>query len=225
VIDLRLGRWQDVLRDVECDALICDPPYGERVHAGQKHGRVNKSANNLSSRGIEYKPWGETEIVELVESWSPRTRGWFCVFSDSEIYPLWRDALRAAGRYVFAPLACVQRAQNVRLAGDGPANWSTWLVVARPRKGFGKWGSMQGAYIGGRGAEAITAGAKPLWLMQAIILDYSSPGDLICDPCAGGATTLMAAATLGRQAIGAEMDPNTCRKARQRLLASTLLSA
>jgi 23S rRNA G2445 N2-methylase RlmL len=37
--DLRLGRWQDVLADVtECDAVITDPPYGERTHSGQHVG-------------------------------------------------------------------------------------------------------------------------------------------------------------------------------------------
>ena len=31
LIDLRLGRWQDVLADVTtCDAVICDPPYSAR---------------------------------------------------------------------------------------------------------------------------------------------------------------------------------------------------
>lgn len=27
MIDLRLGKYQDVLQDVECDAVICDPRW------------------------------------------------------------------------------------------------------------------------------------------------------------------------------------------------------
>jgi DNA modification methylase len=42
--------------------------------------------------------------------------------------------------------------------------------------------------------------------MRAIVRDYSRPGDLVCDPCAGGATTLIAAATERREAVGAEVD-------------------
>ena len=45
--------------------------------------------------------------------------------------------------------------------------------------------------------------------MRALVRDYSRPGDLVCDPCAGGATTLIAAALEGRRAIGAELDPET----------------
>ena len=31
---LRLGRWQDALAGVECDALIVDAPYSARTHGG-----------------------------------------------------------------------------------------------------------------------------------------------------------------------------------------------
>jgi site-specific DNA-methyltransferase (adenine-specific) len=53
--------------------------------------------------------------------------------------------------------------------------------------------------------------------MQSIVKDYSRPGDLIVDPCAGGGTTLLAAAIEGRRAIGAECDPETFAKAVRRL--------
>lgn len=42
--DLRLGRWQDVLADVECDALICDPPYSARTHKGHDDGSESTKA-------------------------------------------------------------------------------------------------------------------------------------------------------------------------------------
>ena len=54
-------------------------------------------------------------------------------------------------------------------------------------------------------------------LMRAIVRDYSRPGDLVCDPFAGGGTTLLAAVMEGRQAIGAELDPITFEKAEARL--------
>ena len=38
MIDFRLGKYQDVLCDVECDALICDPPYSDRTHKGRRTG-------------------------------------------------------------------------------------------------------------------------------------------------------------------------------------------
>jgi len=53
--------------------------------------------------------------------------------------------------------------------------------------------------------------------MRALIRDYSRPGDLICDPCAGGGTTLLAAAIEGRRAVGAEMDTKHYEIARKRI--------
>jgi DNA modification methylase len=53
--------------------------------------------------------------------------------------------------------------------------------------------------------------------MRSIVRDYSRPGDLICDPCAGGATTLIAAQLEGRDSIGSEMDPQTHARAMRRI--------
>jgi len=230
-VELRLGRWESVLGDVEPDALIADPPYGARTHAGQRHGRKDARYCDttdhpmLSARGIEYAPWSADDVDAFVDHWAPRTRGWFCAFTSHDLVPAYIAALELNGRYTFAPIACVQHAMNVRLAGDGPSNWTTWLVVARPRT-LRHWGTLPGAYVGAscdegensldRSKRAVPGG-KPLWLMRAIVRDYSRPGDLICDPCAGGATSLIAAAMEGRRAIGAEMDATTYAKAMKRI--------
>jgi site-specific DNA-methyltransferase (adenine-specific) len=66
----------------------------------------------------------------------------------------------------------------------------------------------------------MVVGSKPLWLMRAIVRDYSRPGDVVCDPCAGGATTLIASVIEGRQAIGSELDPATHAKALNRIVTS-----
>lgn len=225
--DLRLGRWQDVLADVECDTLISDPPYSARTHEGQRHGR-HKSQDGkswISARGLGYGGWTSDDVREFVESWSPRVRGWFVVLTDSELYSAFRDALADAGRVVFAPIPVVQRGMNVRLAGDGPSNWTVWLVVART-SAVSKWGTTRGVYIGSAidpgemlrdKSERACAGAKPLWIPRALVRDYSRAGDLVCDPCAGGGTTLLAARMEGRRAVGAEVDADTHAVAARRL--------
>jgi site-specific DNA-methyltransferase (adenine-specific) len=92
-------------------------------------------------------------------------------------------------------------------------------MVARPRRAsFMSWGSLPGWYEAGIDRSGVIGG-KPLDLMRAIIRDYSRPGDLICDPCAGGATTLIAAAIEGRRSVGAEMDPKTHALAMKRIKA------
>jgi len=60
-------------------------------------------------------------------------------------------------------------------------------------------------------------GQKPMWLMRAIVRDYSRHGDLVCDPYAGSGTTLLAAVMEGRRAIGAEMDEGRFDMAVRRL--------
>jgi hypothetical protein len=132
-----------------------------------------------------------------------------------DLVPHWEKSLRNVGRYVFKPLPAVIRGMNVRLAGDGPSSWSVDLVVSRTRSA-NKWGTLPGAYVVNREAQDVVGG-KPLALMRAIIRDYTRPGDLVVDPCAGGGTTLLAAHLEGRRAIGAEIDPATYEIAKQRL--------
>lgn len=222
--ELRLGDYRTALADVErVDCVLTDPPYSARTHEGQISGlrdeEYDPSGRPLAIRGLEYTHWAAADVAAFAAFMAPRCSGWFCVFTSHDLAPAYDAALTAAGRYVFAPLACTQVGRSVRLAGDGPANWTDYLVVSRPRvRKFAKWGSLPGAYVGARGiAAGIVGGAKPLDLMRAIVRDYSRPGDLICDPCAGGGTTIIAARMEGRRSIGAEWDAETHRKATARI--------
>lgn len=216
------GDWQVELADVgEVDTLICDPPYSERTHSGHDEG--SGQANDGSNRrGISYKAWSPADVDAFVEAWSPRVRGWFVAMTDHTLVPAYERALEAQGRYTFSPLSFVWPGRSVRLIGDGPAQWSVSIVVARPStREFHKWGALPGAYVlparQGALGESGVVGGKPLWLMRALVRDYSRPGDLIVDPCAGGATTLIAARMEGRRSIGAERDPATFELARKRI--------
>lgn len=220
MIDLRLGRWQDVLADVECDALITDPPYGARTHEAHRAtvgGHKGSGRDSGVRRSLDYQLWGPSDVCAFVSAFSPRVRGWFVAFTSHDLCAAYTEALEGAGRYVFAPLPFYSPGSRVRLAGDGPSSWTCWIVVARPKtKDFQRWGTLPGGYQTPPEAMPVVGG-KPLGLMQAIVRDYSRPGDLICDPCAGGATTLIAAATEGRRAVGAEMDPKTYALAQARI--------
>jgi len=214
---LRLGRWQDALADIECDALIVDAPYSARTHGGHDRqvARLHAERPDLMKRAINYEGWTPEDVAAFVQHWSRRTRGWIVTITDHVLAPVWADALAGQGRYVFAPLPWLATGSRVRLAGDGPSSWTCWIIVARPRTGedrngrpFSRWGTLPGAYLhtSDRGGHI---GGKPLALMEALVRDYSRPSDLVCDPCAGYGTTLAAALRQGRQAVGAEMDPET----------------
>lgn len=239
--ELRLGDYRDVLADVTCDALITDPPYGECTHTKQFHGRRPEMCGGhyVSSREIGYAHWSLDDTRAFCSWASGAASGWVCAQTSHDLVPHYESALSEAGRYVFKPVPIVMKGMNVRLAGDGPSSWSVDMVVARPssrdwlaarkvkRDALGLPGTLPGAYVGlpwDEGQNSATAerresvvGSKPLWLMRAIVRDYSESGDLICDPCAGGGTTLLAAVIEGRRAIGAERDPDTFAKAVARL--------
>lgn len=219
-VTLLSGRWQDVLGTRECDAIVTDPPYSARTHAGHNSG-AGGFADGSARASLGYRAWTADDVSEAARDWAARCAGWVCVMSDHVLAECWADELASHGRYTFSPIACVEPGSRVRRVGDGPAQWSTWLIVARPRKlPWSRWGALPGAYVVPKGQPAKprgVAGAKPLWLMRAIVRDYSRADDLVMDPCAGGGTTLMAAAIEGRDAIGCEADTAVFNDAHARL--------
>ena len=144
-------------------------------------------------------------------------RGWFVSITDHVLVRAWESYLAFSGRYVFAPVPYVAPGSRIRLSGDGPSSWTCWIVVARPRnREFASWGTLPGAYVlpGGHGGNLPVVGGKPMWLMQRLVEDYSRPGDLVCDPCCGAGTTLVAALRSGRRAIGGDVMPEHAEMAR-----------
>jgi hypothetical protein len=216
---------------VTCDALVTDPPYSERTHVAYTPRVSTEHDTNSGAwtarvaaglidgrREINYTALTGDDLVEMVAHWSPRVTGWTCWLTSHDLAPAYDAALEASGRYTFAPLPCVISGMTCRLLGDGPSSESVNLVVSRPRtQAMAKWGTLRGYYYGTSERGLVVVGGKPLWLMRAIIRDYTRPGDLVCDPCAGGGTTLLAAVMEGRRAIGAECDPVTWAKAVARL--------
>lgn len=220
--ELRLGDHREVLADVECHALISDPPYSSRTHKGIATGWDNSHNQRSECRPIVYEHWTPADVREFATSWSPRVSGWMACLTDSDLMNDFRAAFDDAGRYSFPPVPFVQIGKQARVLGDGPASWTCYLATARPReKRFMKWGSLPGAYVPPTSGQdlnhQVVKGGKPLWLMQNIVRDYSRPGQIVIDPCAGGATTLLAAVIEGRRAIGAECDASTFELAVKRL--------
>ena len=227
--DLRLGRWQDVLADVDMvDCLVTDPPYSARTHEGHDASATvpgggwtdangKAYAGRAPRRKLNYSTWIPDDVREFIASWSPRTAGWMVCFTSHDLCPVYAEALEAAGRYVFAPLPWFSPGSRVRLSGDGPSSWTCWIMVARPRHAsYAKWGTLPGGYMTPPEACEVVGG-KPLGLMRAIVRDYSRPGDLICDPFVGSGTTAVAALSEGRRFVGSEQKPEHYEIARRRL--------
>lgn len=218
-MELRHGRWQDVLADVHaCDLLLCDPPYSARTHAGRRTGRDGKGGCS----GIDYDALPVMDTLSLATCAAERVREFAVIFGDHETVRQWRDAFDGAGWYVFPPSIWHKTQAAPRFQGDGPGCSVEQICVARRRVNLRRMGHRPDHFDGptastrGLGDESIP-GAKPVWLMQALIAAYSEPGDLVVDAYAGSGTTLVAAAQLGRRGLGAEMDAGRFDLATRRL--------
>jgi len=202
--------WEELLPKVgDVDAVIVDAPYSKRTHAGhdEKAKVQNRNGDTDGFREIDYEAWDEKDVAAFVRAWEPKARSWFVTITDHVLVPAWEAELAAKGRYVFSPIAYIAP-RGPRVAGDGPAQWTTWIIAARPKeKRFLGWGSLPGGYVlpHGFGGRPRVAGGKSQWLMDRLVEHYSRPGDLIADPCCGGGSTLLGALRTGRRAIGGDM--------------------
>lgn len=222
--DLRFGRWQDVLANIDpVHAVITDPPYTSRVEFGYRSGTMIKNGVGKSIRKptIPYAAITEADAVELAQWATSKATNWIVAFNDHVGWKWLADAIEACGWYVFSPVVWLARNSTPRFCGDGPNDSCEYIVVARPRKVV-KCGSLPGYYDILRmsslsGESESLVGQKPLQLMQAIVRDYTKPDDTVCDPFVGSGSTLLAALIEGRRAIGSEMSPDNFSKAFKRL--------
>jgi site-specific DNA-methyltransferase (adenine-specific) len=205
------------LGDGVCDLVLTDPPFGKRTHEGQKHKRKKATGNELSEDGdLGYDHLTDEQLKQCSTEFARLSRGWVLVMCDHELARDWEAELKAAGLYTFAPLPIVTPGMNVRLAGDGPSSWTVWLIVARHRTtkrdstlgGPVKWGTKPGWYQGKRpaGAQKAIKGAKHPDLLEAIVRDYTTIGETVCDPFAGSGSTGVACIQSGRKFMGWELN-------------------
>jgi hypothetical protein len=214
--ELRLSRAAELARMLRergerVDLLATDTPYSAKTHSGH-------NALLLDGRkAVGYSPWAEEDVKRFVGEWSPLTAGWFCSITDHVLMPFWIRELERAGRYAFPPLPMVVTGSRLRMRGDGPSPWTYQVVLARPiGEPFSSWGTTRGAYLGPR-EKLWMPGGKPMWAMREIIEDYALTGQVVCDPCCGAGTTLVAAVLQGCIGLGSDVSMEHAGVALERL--------
>jgi site-specific DNA-methyltransferase (adenine-specific) len=197
------------------DHIICDPPYEDELHEafGTKIRRndgahLPRSVNML--KPIEFEGINasrETVAQSLVQA----SQGWAVIFTLAEGVRAWRDALQAAEAKYDTCLFWIKPDASPRFNGQGPARGAECAVTAWCGKGYRRWngGGRRGVFTHcvntGRQGEHPTE--KPIPLMSELVMLYTNPGELICDPFMGSGTTGVAAVKAGRRFIGIERDP------------------
>lgn len=206
-VSLFLGDCREVTEWLSADVLVTDPPYG-------RAWRQNPGLTNADGRG---RGKGHPGIAgdrdtatrdEALALWD----GPAAVFGD----PLVPQPTGAVQALVYAkPMdagvkgayAGFRRdAEMVYLVGSWPVGvggrtsiLTTGAIVAGPR---------------GLSVRYNHPHAKPVDVIQAIL--EHCPAGTIADPFAGSGSTLVAAAMLGRRAIGVEVDERYCEIAARR---------
>ena len=214
------GDCREILPTLSADPIITDPPFSERTHRGHDasaRGHLGRGRDDANRKPLGYSAWGPADVAAYCLMATKAVSGWIVTMTDHTLTPAYCDGLAAAGRYVFAPLPYFAPGSTVRLSGDGPCSWTTWIIVARTAA-QSRWGTLPGGYVAGRNwLGTARMGGKPLPLMNCLVRDYSRDGETVLDPCMGSGTTLVAAKNLRRKAIGIEIEEKYAEIAAKRL--------
>lgn len=188
-VEVRHGDFRQVLADLsDVDAIITDPPY-PRDYLPLLDDLAVWADRVLAPDGVLAVLFGQTYLPEVYER-----------LSQCRPY-------RWTGCYLTPGPAYASMARRVH------SNWKPILVYG----GGDRFGDVIRS-------EGVDAAAKSLhhWgqdygAFHQIVERLTKPGQVVVDPFMGSGTTLLAAKSLGRHAIGCDVDPEHVATARQRL--------
>lgn len=202
------------LDDSSFDCVITDPPYTEEVHANAR-----SSKGNISSAGaIDFEHFTDDlldhafeEMGRVSKRWVISTLAWQQAFRISQNSPTTLDFKRLG--------VWVKTTYAPQVLADRPS--SAWEAIVYLHKAgqISSWngGGKHGNYVGNIAKPNGHPTAKPVELINFFVEMFTNHGDSILDPFAGSGTTLLAARTLGRKAVGYEMSEKYCELAASRL--------
>lgn len=210
-----------VAADVGAACMFVDPPYSPRVHS-------KATSAGTGGRGVRKRDFGfghlTPELMLQIARYAQQVQRWSLIFTDLESVAAWRAALVGVGAEYVRTVPWVRWSQP-QLSGDRPPSGCEAVVIAHRAGPKGKpirkrWNGPGNLTAFGaaslRGADKHPT-EKPLDLMLQIVSWFSDPGETVFDPCAGRGTTCLAAALLGRSALGLEVDGDETKRAADRL--------
>ena len=217
-VTLHLGDCLDVMRsmtDKSVDAVITDPPYDERTHAGAvTHGGSDQATDLGISEFAALNGQQELvfEFLRLSKTWSLA----FCTFEDMR---LWRNAAWERSAWVRAGIW--DRVNPApQFSGDRPSQAGEGIAIFHNPEERKKWNGGGHSAIWRYSVEfgnKVHPTQKPLKLIKKLVADFTNPGDIILDPFMGSGTTGVACVQTGRNFIGIEIDPTYFKIAERRI--------
>ena len=207
-VTLYHGDCREVLPqlDVTVDLLATDPPYGLDIGYGRTALGVRRIEGDLDD-ALLTGVLADCDHLMAEDSWASV----FCGYTHSGKV---QEAAAAAGWRVKTVIVWDKAMPSL---GEGIRNQHELAVLA-------KRGNPSETFTGGN-VWRITRERgrpehphmKPQALMTRLVGYYSPPGGVVLDPFSGSGSTLVAAMTLGRKAIGIEFDERYCELIAKRL--------
>lgn len=199
------------LPDRSVAAVITDPPYDDRTHAGAA------TAARPDAAPIDFDPvngdlWFLPELLRIARGWV------ICCCALEQL-----GAYRAVGGDAYIRGGVWRRLNTApQMSGDRPGQAAEGVAIlwaAAGRKSWNRGGHaafwevpiVQGAARRGHGSP------KPEGLGAAWALDFTAPGDLVLDPFCGVGGLLAGVMRTGRRALGCEIDPRYAAAAERRI--------
>lgn len=203
-----------VMGGEKADCVLTDPPYGQNQPGVP--GDDPADLPRLITAAVDRLPCTDAVVVAFQ---SPRT------------FPVWLDAIRAAGYKFERMLWLYKQAQEKTFP------WRGWLLLSDAilisAIGKAQWQDIHpyshDCYMVQQIKEVIDGGGKhnhgPMWhgsikplAVVSDLMQRTSPmGGIVYDPFLGSGTTLVACQNLGRKGRGIEIEPKYCAVTLQRM--------
>lgn len=235
-VQLHLGDCLEVLKELPdgcVDAVVTDPPYSS---GGLMRGdRMQPVADKYVQGGVQVERPGFTGDNRDARSWAfwsmmwigearriLKPGGYFLCFTDWRMLPTLTDAVQGGG-IVWRGLISWDKTRGARAPHTGYFRHQCEYVVWGSNGPLAKadWGGpWDGSYtIPVRQADKHHITGKPTDLLLRLV-ECCPPGGTILDPFMGSGTTGVAAAQLGRNFIGIEIEPRYYEIAQARIAAA-----
>ncbi len=202
---LILGDCLDVLRTMEpgsVDAVVTDPPYGAKTHAGARTTRPG--VRLTTAKLVHVDSLSDDAFLAMAEECVRVARRWVVMTVD------WRHAAAAERSRLPVIRTGVWVKPNAapQFSGDRPGTgWEAVLILHRPGRKRWNGGGHHAVWTHKieRGTGHPTQ--KPLGLVKEWLRLFTDDGETVLDPYMGSGTTGVACAQTGRRFVGVEIDP------------------
>ena len=202
------------LEAASIDAVITDPPYGISYKAGQRKATPDLPTTVVGDESLN----SLRDSLPLIDRALKENRHSYVFAAPMRI----GEAVDAIAEFWRVKNVLVWDKGNAGSKGDCLAGYSVnWEAIVYANKGRrplnGKRPRCIYRYDWQAWRDPVHPTVKPEAIMQWLMQKSSAPGELVLDPFMGSGVTVLAAAALGRRAIGVEMEERYCEVAATRL--------